>query len=218
MYDFHTHTFLSDGVLSPMELIRRALVSGYHTIAITDHVGFGNQEQVLSILVEDCLRASRQWNITAIPGVELTHVPPQLIDEAASQARRLGAQIVALHGETIVEPVESGTNMAGVKSTSVDILAHPGLLTLEEGKIANQNNVFLELSARKGHSLSNGHVAKIAQQTGASLVLNSDTHHPSDLLNIEHATQIAAGAGLGQKEIAQILNENPLQLLKKISS
>ena len=130
----------------------------------------------------------------------------------------MGAQIVALHGETIVEPVESGTNMAGVKSTSVDILAHPGLLTLEEGKIANQNNVFLELSARKGHSLSNGHVAKIAQQTGASLVLNSDTHHPSDLLNIEHATQIAAGAGLGQKEIAQILNENPLQLLKKISS
>ena len=218
MYDFHTHTFLSDGVLSPMELIRRALVRGYHAIAITDHVGFGNQEQVLSILVEDCLRASRQWNITAIPGVELTHVPPQLIDEAASQARRLGAQIVALHGETIVEPVESGTNMAGVKSTSVDILAHPGLLTLEEGKIANQNNVFLELSARKGHSLSNGHVAKIAQQTGASLVLNSDTHHPSDLLNIENATQIAAGAGLGQKEIAQILNENPLQLLKKISS
>ena len=215
MYDFHTHTFLSDGVLSPMELIRRALVRGYRTIAITDHVGFGNQEQVLSVLVEDCLRASRQWNITAIPGVELTHVPPQLIDEAASQARQLGAQIVALHGETIVETVESGTNMAGVKSTSVDILAHPGLLTLEEGKIAKENNVFLELSARKGHSLSNGHVVKIAQQTGASLVLNSDTHHPSDLLNIEQATQIAAGAGLGQKEITQILNENPLQLLKK---
>ena len=30
-----------------MELIRRALVRGYRTIAITDHVGFGNQEQVL---------------------------------------------------------------------------------------------------------------------------------------------------------------------------
>ena len=26
MYDFHTHTFLSDGVLSPVELIRRAHV------------------------------------------------------------------------------------------------------------------------------------------------------------------------------------------------
>ena len=38
MYDFHTHTFLSDGVLSPIELIRRALVRGYKAMAITDHV------------------------------------------------------------------------------------------------------------------------------------------------------------------------------------
>ncbi|HLE81453.1 MAG TPA: PHP domain-containing protein, partial [Dehalococcoidia bacterium] len=32
MYDFHTHTFLSDGVLSPIELIRRAHVKGYRVI------------------------------------------------------------------------------------------------------------------------------------------------------------------------------------------
>ena len=42
MYDFHTHTFLSDGVLSPIELIRRALVQGYKVMAVTDHVGIGN--------------------------------------------------------------------------------------------------------------------------------------------------------------------------------
>ena len=44
MYDFHTHTFLSDGVLTPVELIRRAHVAGYRVIAITDHVGPGNLE------------------------------------------------------------------------------------------------------------------------------------------------------------------------------
>ncbi|SVC01854.1 uncharacterized protein METZ01_LOCUS254708, partial [marine metagenome] len=47
MYDFHTHTFLSDGVLSPIELIRRAIAIGYKTMAITDHVGPGNLEFVL---------------------------------------------------------------------------------------------------------------------------------------------------------------------------
>ncbi len=47
MYDFHTHTFLSDGVLSPIELIRRALVQGYKAMAVTDHVGLGNVEYVV---------------------------------------------------------------------------------------------------------------------------------------------------------------------------
>ena len=54
MYDFHTHTFLSDGVLSPVELIRRAFVRGYRAMAVTDHVGIGNLEMVLSTLVKDC--------------------------------------------------------------------------------------------------------------------------------------------------------------------
>ena len=38
MYDFHTHTFLSDGVLAPTELIQRAVNKGYKVIAVTDHV------------------------------------------------------------------------------------------------------------------------------------------------------------------------------------
>ena len=41
MYDFHTHTFLSDGVLAPTELIRRAIHNGYRVMAVTDHVGPG---------------------------------------------------------------------------------------------------------------------------------------------------------------------------------
>ena len=57
MYDFHTHTFLSDGVLSPVELIRRALDQGYRAIAVTDHVGLGNVEYVVKTLVIDCGQA-----------------------------------------------------------------------------------------------------------------------------------------------------------------
>ncbi|MED5450297.1 MAG: PHP domain-containing protein, partial [Chloroflexota bacterium] len=63
MHDFHTHTFLSDGVLSPIELIRRAIVIGYRTMAITDHVGPGNLEYVLSTLKKDCQMAEKRWDI-----------------------------------------------------------------------------------------------------------------------------------------------------------
>ena len=72
MYDFHTHTFLSDGVLSPIELIRRAHHIGYQAFAITDHVGPGNMEFVLKTLIKDCEMASNRWDILALPGVEIT--------------------------------------------------------------------------------------------------------------------------------------------------
>ena len=193
MYDFHTHTFLSDGVLSPVELIRRAYFQGYKVIAITDHVGFGNVEYVVKVLTEDCRRASQRWDILAIPGVEITHVPKEDIDMVAQDAKAMGAKLVNVHGETIVEPVEPGTNLAAISSTSVDILAHPGLLTDDEARIASKNSTFLEISARRGHSLTNGHVAKTALSQNAAMVLDSDAHEPADLLNPELVKKIANG-------------------------
>ncbi len=41
MIDLHTHTTLSDGELLPAELVRRAEMSGYQAIALTDHVDSG---------------------------------------------------------------------------------------------------------------------------------------------------------------------------------
>ena len=90
MFDFHTHTFLSDGVLSPIELIRRARAVGYEVMAITDHVGYGNVEYVVKTLVTDCHAASQRWDILALPGVEITHVPKEDIDAVARDAKRLG--------------------------------------------------------------------------------------------------------------------------------
>ena len=145
MYDFHTHTFLSDGVLSPIELIRRALVRGYKAMAITDHVGLGNIEYVLKTLMTDCAQATKRWDILVLPGVEITHVPKEDIDLVARTAKELGAKMVAVHGETVVEPVERGTNEAAVRSSSVDILAHPGLITVEEARLAAEQGIYLEV-------------------------------------------------------------------------
>lgn len=216
MFDFHTHTFLSDGVLSPIELIRRALAAGYRAIGVTDHVGLGNLEYVVKTLVTDCAEATNRWDILAIPGVEITHVPKEDIDLVAKTAKELGARLVTVHGETIVEPVDPGTNELAVRSKAVDVLAHPGLIGYDEARLAAENGVFLEISARKGHSFTNGHVARTAKAAGALMVLDSDAHEPQDLLSPELSVKIAKGAGLSDEEVHALLEVNPRSLLTRL--
>jgi histidinol phosphatase-like PHP family hydrolase len=141
--------------------------------------------------------------IQMIPGIELTHVPPPQMESLAEQARSLGAKIVVAHGETIAEPVVPGTNRAAL-AADIDILAHPGLISEEEVKMAAERGIFLEISARKGHSLTNGHVAQLAQRLGAPLVLNSDAHEPSDLVTRQQAMKIDLGAGLTETEFERM--------------
>ena len=216
MYDFHTHTFLSDGVLTPIELVRRAHVIGYRVIAITDHVGPGNMELILTALKKECEVASRRWDILALPGVEITHCPKDEIDALAKEARALGARVVNVHGETITEPVEPGTNLAAVSSSHVDILAHPGLITPEEAAIAARNGVFLEVSGRRGHGFANGHVVRIARETGARLVLDSDAHEPQDLMTREFAMKVALGSGMDERDATALLESAPKDVLAKL--
>lgn len=216
LYDFHTHTFHSDGVLSPIELIRRAAVKGYCALAVTDHVGVGSLKRLIKEVSDDCRLARSYWNIMAIPGVELTHLPPASIDEVARKARELGAWLVVVHGETPVEPVEKGTNLAAVKSQYVDILAHPGNITAETARIAAENGVFIEITTRRGHCMTNSHVARMATKAGALMLLNTDSHCEDDLLSEELARATLTEAGIGKRNFQAILEDNPLKLLQRI--
>jgi putative hydrolase len=216
VYDFHTHTFLSDGELSPVELIRRAVVNGYQAIGVTDHVGPGNLERVIKEVIKECRVAEEYWGICAIPGVEITHLPAQNIAELAQAARGYGAELVVVHGETLVEPVEPGTNLAAVACQDVDILAHPGWLSREVAKLAVQNGVFIEVTARGGHNVGNGQVVQMARAAGAALVVDSDTHAPENLLTAQWVRTVARGAGLNEAEIEAAVAGNPLKLLERI--
>ena len=215
IYDFHTHSTLSDGGLSPIELVRRAKVNGYTALAITDHAGVGSLERFAYELGADCALATERWEIEAYPGVELTHVPADSVDECARKAKAAGAAIVVVHGETVVEPVEPGTNLAALQSDHVDVLGHPGLITLEEARVAAERGIFLELSARRTHCVANGHVARVAREAGAKLILDSD-QHDLDFLTPERQRYVALGAGLTEADLDDVLVNNPRALLAQI--
>lgn len=212
--DLHTHSIFSDGELLPSELVRRAHVLGHKAIAITDHVDASNIETA-SKIAEAANDIRDHWDIEVIPGVEITHVPPEVIDKLANKARKYGAEIIVIHGETLVEPVKEGTNRASAECPEVDIIGHPGLITPEEVQLAVDNDVSLEISARGGHCLGNGHVAKLGLEYDASLVLDTDTHAPGDLIDYAMSEKIALGAEVPEKELINVLKNNPERILKK---
>jgi putative hydrolase len=203
MIDLHTHTFFSDGVLVPAEHLRRFEVMGYQAVAITDHADSSNLDFIVPRIVRAAADLNPHSRTRLIPGIELTHVPPALIPELTLRARELGALLVVAHGETPVEPVIPGTNRAALEA-GVDLLAHPGFITEEEARLAAERGVMLELSARKGHCLTNGHVARVAVRTGALLSVNADAHEPGDFMTPERAETVALGAGLDREQYMRV--------------
>lgn len=66
VYDLHTHTTASDGVLTPTELVQRAVEQGVHSLAITDH------DTTVGLLEAASAIAAHQLPLQLIAGVEIT--------------------------------------------------------------------------------------------------------------------------------------------------
>lgn len=211
MFDLHTHSIFSDGELVPSEIARRISAVGNEGFAITDHADFSNISFVLSNLLK---LKEIEFEIEFLVGVEITHVPPRLIGKAVELAWREGAEIVIVHGETISEPVAEGTN-SNALDEEINILAHPGLISERDAEKAKENGIFLEISARRGHCFANGHVARIAEKISCELVINTDMHAPTDIINSETARKILLGAGI--KSADKVL-ENNKRLFRKLKN
>lgn len=214
MIDLHAHSFFSDGELIPSELIRRFENLRYSAVAITDHADSSNLDFIIPRIVKVASFLNNSQTVKVIPGIELTHVPPELIEQLVFKARELGASLVVVHGESIVEPVAPGTNRAGIEA-GADILAHPGLITDEDAELAAEKGILLEITSRSGHSLTNGHVAKASAKSGAKIILNSDMHSPENIMTEEFARKVLEGAGLPSDSFSVVLS-NARRLLEKI--
>jgi histidinol phosphatase-like PHP family hydrolase len=125
----------------------------------------------------------------------------------------MGAKIVAVHGESPVEPVCPETNLFALRS-DVDILAHPGMIKEDELELAREKGVYLELSARKGHCLTNGRLVALARRCRAKLVINTDAHTGRELFSVGLLRKTGLGAGLTEQELKEAL-QNSVELVEK---
>ena len=70
----------------------------------------------------------------------------------------------------------------------------------------------LEITARAGHGLTNGHIARLAKKFGAKTVINTDSHSPENLINKETAKKIVCGAGFDEQYF-NIMQKNAYNLI-----
>jgi len=214
--EFHSHSIFSDGSLLPAALVREAEIKGHAALAITDHVDESNLEAVVKALTHFERETKGNLPLKFIPGVELSYIQPGSIQRYAKKARKLGARLIIVHGESPVEAVYPGTNKAAVAARGVvDILAHPGRITAEEASLAAKHGVFLELTAKPGHNQTNRHVAAQAKLAGAKLIVDTDCHDEKGLITQKEAWQICKEAGLNDDEARIVVRDNALELLKR---
>lgn len=215
VFDFHTHTTISDGHADALEMARRCQRNGYAAYVCSDHVDEGTVGHRVPEIVEACRRVADELGISAVPAVEVTRVAPERVAKVAAQARSLGALLVVVHGETLGDFPQPGLNLAATRCSDVDILGHPGLISREAAEQARINQIHLEISASGLHGLTNGHVAKVALEVGAALVLDSDAHRPESLLTAERAQQVLEGSGLSLEGVTRVAELAPFAVLTR---
>lgn len=207
-FELHSHTKFSDGAASIDEMVLKARELN-NAIAVTDHIldmnfkNFLKNREIYGKIYPD-----------VIFGVEITRVKPEEICKIAKEAYN-NSMLVIVHGETPGDFfVPKGTNKAAVECEYVDILAHPGFISEEEARKAKDNEVLIELSARKIHNSSNKKIAKLCKDLGVKMVVNTDSHSPDELITYEDAMKIALDSGLSMQE-AWETNENARRIFER---
>ena len=215
LFDFHTHTTLSDGAADPLTMARRCLANGYAAYVCSDHVDDRTVADRVPQIVAACRQVAAELGIPAIAAVEVTRVEAARIAGVAAQARRLGAQLVVVHGETLGDRPQPGVNLAAARCPEVDILAHPGLITAQAAAAARESGILLEVTAANFHGMTNGHVVRIALAEGAALLIDSDAHRPEALLTSERIDQVLVGSGLTPEQAAAVRRTGPAAVLAR---
>lgn len=202
MIDLHVHISpdgRTPGML-PAEALRLAALRGLRGVGLLVRSD-GTLSLSLRHLRERVRHLGLYINVEAWVGVELIHVPPALLPEAVADARKAGAELVLVHGESLADAVAEGTNLAAVEA-GADILAHPGLIDAQTAAWAAERGVALEISACPHHCLTNAHVAGMAQRHGCLLAPGGNAHTQEEFLRLPSWDAVCQGAAFSaaQKE------------------
>ncbi|WP_283010969.1 RNase RNM [Cronobacter turicensis] len=159
IYDLHSHTTASDGLLTPEQLVHRAVEMGIHTLAITDHdttAGLPAAHQEinragLALRLIDGVEISTLWENHEIHivglGIDITHPDMLAFLDGQAQRRMQRAEMIAerLEKARIPGALEGARRLA---DGGVVTRGHFARFLIEDGRATNMANVFKHYLAR----------------------------------------------------------------------
>jgi DNA polymerase (family 10) len=220
--DLHTHTMWSDGRDATETVIRSARALGYRYLAITDHSPTSKASRTLSIdgIAEqrreiDGLRG-KYPELTIFHGCEVDILADGSLDLPDGVMAGLDIVLASLHdsyGQSAEQLLDR--YLRAMAHPLINVITHPanrapGRTTgypLDWDRFfaaARDSGTAVEIDGAPGHLDLDGHLARQAVETGATVVVDSDGHFAERL-----GRQMRMGlgmAGRGGVEARQVLN------------
>lgn len=153
--DLHTHTYYSDGALSPTQLVKKAKEVGLAAIAIADHDNIGG--------LDEGLEAGKKLGLEVIPAIEVTSYPDPktefhllglFIDhknkklnkelDESQKGREKRAKKVIANLNRLGYHIEFGD----LRSIARGTIAHPHLAWLVINDMENKKKLFRDFGGR----------------------------------------------------------------------
>jgi len=180
-FDFHVHSNVSDGSLSPREVVRKACDEGLQVIALTDHDTIAG--------VAEAVEAGKDFGIEVIPGLEISvdfepgtnHVCGYFID-IENEELKAGLKFVQDARRDRNPMMVRKLNELGIDITMAEIAAKAG-----EGQIGRPH--FARVLVEKGYVKASEEAFEKYLTKGAPCYVDKQR------LSLERAAEMIRGAG-----------------------
>lgn len=227
--DLHMHTTWSDGAQSLEEMVNQARVKNYDYITITDHSKFlrvanGLNETRLRKQREEIAKLNEKYgDIHIFAGVEMDILPDSTLDFDHNFLQEMDFVIGAIHSSFNQSQDKIMARLyAALENPYVSLIAHPTgrLIGRRKGynvdleqliERANETNTALEINANPNRLDLSSEWARMAQEKGVKLAINTDAH---DYYMLDHMTYGVGAARKGWIKADSVINTWPIQKLK----
>ncbi len=225
--DLQMHTLTSDGHASLDAMARECAVLGYTHLAVTDHsqglrIANGMDAATLARQADEVRELNLQLagdgiDCRVLHGIEMNLSPDGSGDTDPATLASLDVVLGAFHSKLRLTDDQTDRYISALRNPTVDVLAHPrGRIYNHRVGLSARWHLVFEAAAEYGVAVEvdsyvdrqdlDVELLRIAARYDVWIAVDTDAHHPVDLLSMPFGTAALAEAGVAP---ARVLNTLP---------